>query len=79
MNQEIYRELRDAEMPEAQAEALARHMPDWSQFATKADLDQLRQEMSSMETRLILWMVGVLIAGLSITGALVSAILVVLR
>jgi len=30
---------------EAQAIAIASHLPDWSQFVTKQDLHQLRQNL----------------------------------
>ena len=44
MNRTVYRELRDAQMEETQAEIIASHIPDWSQFATKQDLAELKSE-----------------------------------
>ncbi len=47
MNRTVYRELRDAQMEERQAEIIASHIPDWSQFATKQDLAELKAELKS--------------------------------
>ena len=47
MNRTVYRELRDAQMEETQAEIMASRIPDWSQFATKQDLAELKVELKS--------------------------------
>ncbi len=44
MHRKAYRELREAEMAEKQAEIIASHIPDWSQFATKQDMAELKSE-----------------------------------
>ena len=44
MHRRAYRELREAEMEEKQAEIIASHIPDWSQFATKQDMAELKSE-----------------------------------
>ena len=44
MNRTVYRELRDAQMEETHAKIIASHIPDWSQFATKQDLAELKSE-----------------------------------
>ena len=41
-------------MADAQAMAVAAHVPDWSQFATKQDLEK---GLSQLESRLVRWMV----------------------
>ena len=42
-------------MERDQAEAVASFIPDWSQFATKSDLEKLRHDiMSSMTWRMII-------------------------
>ena len=45
MHRRAYRELREAEMEEKQAEIIASHIPDWSQFATKQDMAELKSEL----------------------------------
>ena len=47
MHRRVYRELREAEMEEKQAEIIASHIPDWSQFATKQDMAELKSELKS--------------------------------
>lgn len=47
MHRRAYRELRKAEMEEKQAEIIASHIPDWSQFATKQDMAELKSELKS--------------------------------
>lgn len=90
MNRTAYEELRAAEMPEAQATSVARHLPDWSQFATKADLKELRQDMvhlegrveqqlSQLESRLIRWMVGILVVILAAVLTLGSMLMLALN
>ena len=45
MNRTVYRELRGAQMEERQAEIIASRIPDWSQFATKQDLAELKSDL----------------------------------
>lgn len=63
ISQAACNERREAEMPESQAKAIASHLPDWSQFATKEDLARLEgrvaQRLSGLESRIIRWMVGI--------------------
>ncbi len=53
-------------MPEDQAKAVAAHLPDWSQLATKQDLVELRGEL---ESRLVRWMIGIFLAMASLLAA----------
>ena len=46
INRAAYEELRAADMPEDQAKAVAAHLPDWSQFATKQDLARLENRLT---------------------------------
>ncbi len=46
LNKTAYEDLRQVGLAEDQAIAIASHLPDWSQFATKQDLGRLRQDMS---------------------------------
>ena len=82
INRTAYEELRAADMPEGQAKAVAAHLPDWSQFATRQDLAELRGdlrgEMSRLESRLIRWMMGIFLATASLLAAAVSVLLAVL-
>ena len=66
MHRRAYRELREAEMEEKQAEIIASHIPDWSQFATKQDMAELKSEfkqdvaeikqnMAELKTDLMRW------------------------
>ena len=49
INKAAYQDLTEGGMPAAQAQAVAAHIPDWSQFATK---DDLAKGMSQLDTRL---------------------------
>ena len=66
INRAAYEELRAADMP------------DWSQFATRQDLVELRGEMSGLESRLVRWMIGVFLAMASLLAAAVSVLVAVL-
>ena len=59
MNRAVYRELRDAQMEEAHAEIIASHIPDWSQFATKQDIVELKsefkQDIAELKSDLMRW------------------------
>ncbi len=70
-------------MPEVQAQVVAAHPPDWSQFATKEDLhqlekrmtrmgNQLENRMNRMENRLIRWMVGSFLTFFALLGGSVT-------
>ena len=75
MDVQTYERLRAAGFEEKQATAIAASLPDWSQFATTADLEPLRLDLSRlelsqshMETRIlakqnqvILWVGGLLL------------------
>ena len=65
INKAAYQELTEVGMPEPQAQAVAGHIPDWSQFATKDDLSQL-------ETRLVRWLVGIFLTFLALLAGLVT-------
>ena len=43
-------------------------------LATKEDVANLRAEMSRMETRLIKWMVGIVLAGMALAASLTIAL-----
>ena len=43
-------------------------------LATKEDVANLRVEMSQMETRLIKWMVGIVLAGMALAASLTIAL-----
>ncbi len=73
INRSAYEKLRAAEMPEGQAAAVAAHLPDWSQFATKQDLAELRAEMKDLQGALIRWMVGLFLTFTAVLGALMTS------
>ena len=54
-----YQELAQANISEPQAQVVALHILDWSQFATRDDLTWLEEGMRQLESRLVLWMVGI--------------------
>ncbi len=83
LNKTAYEDLRQVGLAEDQAIAIASHLPDWSQFATKQDLGRLRQDMSRLrqdlhqdmsrlESRLVRWMVGIFLTFLALLGGLVT-------
>jgi len=69
INKSAYEDLRSAGMAEEQAQVIATHIPDWSQFATKTDLER---GLSQLESRLIRWMVGIFLAFLGLLGGLIT-------
>ena len=77
INRTAYRDLQDAGMDAPQAEAVAAHLPDWSQFATKQDLatlqTDLRSEMQNLQATLIRWMVGLFLTFTTVLGALLTS------
>lgn len=48
----LYEALCEAQMPKAQARLIASQLPDWSQFATKQDVERLERDMERLEHRL---------------------------
>lgn len=58
-----YERLRAAGLAEKQALALAVSLPDWTQFATKADLSRLEHKLAQGQTQMLLWVAGLLIVG----------------
>ncbi len=52
----IYEALCEAQMPKTQARLIASQLPDWTQFATKQDMERLEQrlerDMERLEHRL---------------------------
>ena len=76
MNKVAYQELQAAGMEDGQAQVVAAHIPDWSQFATKQDMSQLGNQldskMSQLESRLIRWMVGIFLTFLALLGGLIT-------
>jgi len=75
INKTVYQDLQAAGMAEAQAQVVAAHIPDWSQFATKQDLrrweNRLDQQMSELKNSLLRWMV-LLIVGPLLLGEVLS-------
>ena len=67
INRTAYRALQDAGMEAAQAEVVAAHLPDWSQFVT-------RQDMAQLESRLIRWMVGIFVGSVTVVGVLLTIV-----
>ena len=59
INRTAYRELQEAGMDAPQAEAVAAHLPDWSQFAIRQDLASIRQDLAQLENRLTWRMVQI--------------------
>ena len=49
MDVQIYKQLRESGVEEKQATVIAASFPDWSQFATKADLEPLQKDLSRLE------------------------------
>jgi len=76
INKVAYQDLKAVGMEDAQAQVVASHIPDWSQFATKQDMSRLEsrldQKMSQLESRLIRWMVGIFLTFLALLGGLVT-------
>ena len=68
LNKPAYQALRQADFNEDKAMAIAGHIPDWSQFATKSDIKDL-------EARLIRWMAGILLTFLTVIGSLIFGML----
>ena len=58
----IYEALCEAQMPKTQARLIASQLPDWTQFATKQDMERLeqrlKQKISEHHVSLIRWQWG---------------------
>ena len=89
INRAACHELQDAGMDIPQAAVVAAHLPDWSQFATRQDLAELRAEMdhlrielrgemSGLESRLVRWMMDIFLAMASLLAVAVSVLATVL-
>jgi len=76
INQELYRALLTANVPEDQATAAARAVPDIGLLATREDMGLLRVEMAELKTELLYWMVGGFMAQ---TAVLLSVLGLLLR
>jgi len=59
-------------MTDPQAKILAVAIPNWSQFATKQDLAQL-------ESRLIRWMIGIFVDGVTVIEGLLTVLLAIVN
>lgn len=60
---------------EDKAAAIASHIPDWSQFATKQDILDFKSDIKDLEARLIRWMVGIFLTFLMAIGSLILGLL----
>ena len=76
INRTAYNELQAAGMVEAQAQVVASHLPDWSQFATKQDL---AQGLAQLESRLIRWMVGIFVGSVTVVGGLLTVLMAIVN
>ncbi len=79
----VVKDLRDAGFDEAQAEAVVNALGsavdrdvvkpgDLKEFATKADIAELRTEMKALELRLTVRLTGVMIATAGLTVAILK-------
>ena len=55
--------------------AIAGHIPDWSQFATKQDILDVKSDIKDLESRLIRWMAGIFLTFLTVIGSLIFGML----
>ena len=69
LNLDIYEALQIAGMKDPQAKILAAAIPDWSQFATKQEL----------ESRLIRWMIGLFVDSVTVIEGLLTVLLAILN
>ena len=76
INRTAYNDLQAAGMAEAQAQVVASHLPDWSQFATKQDL---AQGLAQLESRLIRWMVGIFVGSVTVVGGLLTVLMAIVN
>lgn len=60
---------------EDKAAVIASHVPDWSQFATKQDILDVKSDIKDLESRLIRWMVGIFLTILMAIGSLILGML----
>ena len=69
------RKLKDAGLPEAEAEAISEAFRDAqgeADLATKRDLEDIRRDIREMEQRLTIKLGGMLVAGIAVIAALVK-------
>ncbi|TAN53092.1 MAG: DUF1640 domain-containing protein [Methylococcaceae bacterium] len=69
------RRLKDAGLPESQAEAIADAFKDAqgeAELATKRDIDDLRRDMREMEQRIIIKLGGLMALVIGIVAAMVK-------
>lgn len=69
---ELYTALRSAGVSEEQSSAAAAAVVDGRNLATKADLAELKVDISELESRLIKWNVGAIIAMAAVVAAIVK-------
>ena len=55
--------------------AIAGHIPDWLQFATKQDILDVKSDIKDLESRLIRWMAGIFLTFLTVIGSLIFGML----
>lgn len=55
---------------------VAAYLPDWSQFATKQDLNQ---GLAQLESRLIRWMVGIFVGSVTVVGGLLTVLFTIVN
>ena len=72
MNKPAYQELTQANIPEPQTQVVASYILNWSQFATRDDLSRLEEDMRQLESRLLLWLVGIFLTLLALLGGSVT-------
>lgn len=60
---------------EDKAVAIASHIPDWPQFATRQDILDVKSDIKDLEFRLIRWMVGIFLTILMAIGSLILGML----
>lgn len=75
LNKSAYQALRQVDFNEDKAMAIAGHIPDWSQFATKSDILDVKSDIKDLESRLIRWMVGIFLTFLTVIGSLIFGML----
>ncbi len=67
--------LRQVAFNEDTAAAIASHLPDWPQFATKQDVLDVKSDIKNLEARLIRWMAGIFLILLTAIGSLILGLL----
>ena len=72
INKGTYQDLQAAGMDDAQAQVVASHIPDWSQFVTKQDVCRLEKRTYQPGDRVIRWMVGCAVGSLVLLAGFVA-------